>query len=497
MHSKAAERPEITRRAFIRTGGAVLAAVAASPVGSAFQPFDRLLQKRPRATDGSYPESSDLASHVLSRLTFGPRPGDRAGLLAMGSDPDSAVYAWIELQLHPEGIDDTVAERKVRRLESLALPVAECFEIKPEVLLRELTAGAVCRAVYSERQLLERLVHFWSDHFNIDCSKGDCRWLIVSDNRDVIRRHALGRFRDLLGASALSPAMLWYLDGRENRRRTAEQVPNENYARELLELHTLGVQGGYTQQDVMEAARCLTGWTVRDRSRLRKAQVAFDPSAHDDGPKTVLGRPIAAGGGATDVDNLLDIVAFHPSTACHIAHRLAGFLVSDVPPADSVEAAAAAFTNSGGDIRATVRALLRSEGFRASPSAKLRRPFEFVAASLRGLEADTDGGPAIAEYLRRMGHGPHQFPTPDGYPIEAQPWFGTLLWRWRFATALTGGELKGTRVDVQSLTDRLGGTAAVATCLLGRHLTNAEETEMAPAGYDPALVLCSPAFQLC
>ena len=204
----------------------------------------------------------DEATHVLNRLTFGPRPGDLAVITKLGH------RAWIERQLQPEDIDDSWTVARTRHFEALNVwPPGEFLEYSAKELLDQMTRAKMVRAIHSRRQLLEVMVDFWSDHFNIDPSKGDSKWLKPADDKNVIRAHALGNFRDLVKASALSPSMLWYLDGRVNRKASAKEKPNENYGRELLELHTLGVNGGYTQQDVMEIARCLTGWTVRERAK--------------------------------------------------------------------------------------------------------------------------------------------------------------------------------------------------------------------------------------
>ncbi len=277
----------LTRRGVLAGGSAAVFSVA-------------VLGHAPRAA----PENRevDLVEHVLSRCGFGAAPGDRERLRALALRVEDAVDRWVEQQLQPTGEEGAELRRSLGRLASLGQPVGELYEWKPEVLLRELSSAALLRAVGSRWQLREAMVDFWSDHLNIDASKGECAWLKAADDREVVRRHALGRFRDLIGASALSPAMLWYLDGRSNRRASASERPNENYARELLELHTLGVDGGYTQADVMEAARCLTGWTVRDRHRYRKGRVEFDPALHDDGEKRVLGHRLAAGGGAGDLE---------------------------------------------------------------------------------------------------------------------------------------------------------------------------------------------------
>ncbi len=436
----------------------------------------------------------DPIRHVLNRLSFGPRPEDLARVRALGTGAATAAAAYLEEQLDPASIDDRRAERAVRRLETLRLPAGELFEYRPRVLLDELTRGTLLRAVFSRRQLFEGMVHFWSDHFNIDASKGDCRWLKAADDRDVIRRHALGRFGDLLRASATSPAMLWYLDGRVNRKAGADDVPNENYARELLELHTLGVDGGYSQRDVMEVARCLTGWTVRSDELFGKGRVEFKPQRHDDGEKIVLGRRIPAGQGERDLDAVLDVVVNHPRTARYLALKLCRRFISETPEGGTVEEVAGAFAASRGDVKSTLRALFATEAFRASAGAKLKRPFRFVVSALRATGAVTDGGRRLQDYLLSMGHAPFQYPTPDGYPEDGAPWLGTLLWRWSFAAALAGGRIPGTAIDLERLRASFsdGGLRAH---LLGR-LPSPEEAIAADSPeMDLALALASPAFQ--
>jgi uncharacterized protein (DUF1800 family) len=365
------------------------------------------------------------------------------------------------------------------------------------------------RAVYSRRQLFEVMVAFWTDHLNISIEKGDCIYLKPTDDREVIRRHALGRFRDLIRASATSPAMLVYLDGNRNRRSKAGEVPNENYARELMELHTMGVDGGYTQQDVYEAARALTGWRVRER--WRRGTVWFDAAGHDDGPKRLLGRTISAALAAGDVDAVVDIVCQHPSTARHIANKLVRRFVADDPPADLVAQVAQVFTSTDGDTSQMVRTILLSPQFAASAGAKFKPPFRFVASALRGLAADTHAHPPLVQYLTRMGQGVFQHPTPDGYPDDAAPWVGTLLWRWTFALGLAAGTVPQVRsplprllsalsVDGQQPTDE-----ALFAHLCGRRPSDAERRALADASdalglaagdaQAVGLVLASPAFQ--
>ncbi len=462
---------------------------------------------QPDPTAGPYTAPSaleiDPIRHALNRLSFGPRPEDYARVQALAADPIAAVEAYVEEQLEPERIDDRPAERAVRRLETLDEPLGELFEYQPRLLLDELTRGTLLRAIYSRRQLYEVMVQFWTDHFNIDASKGDCKWLKVADDREVIRRHALGRFADLLRASAMSPAMLWYLDGRVNRRSDEGQVPNENYARELLELHTLGVDGGYTQGDVMEVARCLTGWTVRSERLFAKGKVEFSPGLHDDGEKLVLGRRIPAGQGEKDLDHVLDAVVRHPRTAHHLARKLCRRFISEMPGAEAVEQVAGAFAGSDGDVKHTLRAVFATEEFRSSAGVKLKRPFRFMVSALRATAAVTDGGRKLQDFLLSMGHAPFQYPTPDGYPEAGAPWLGTLLWRWSFAVALAGGRIPGTSIDLDALRAALGADGLKAH-LLGRRPSPAElADDVDPEGrqgrivpdMDLALVLASPAFQ--
>ncbi len=282
------------RRELLARGG------AAASLAIALDGCDRLLGRVARLTGDDLPDAVAVptaravprARRLLDRAAFGPYPGDVARVEAIGED------AWIDEQLTPSAIDDTPADMRTAFIDAVGAPSDLAFELRPEEVEQQLVAFTVLRAVYSKRQIEETLVELWSDHFHVAIGKSLCRHLEVIHVRDAIRPHVLGSFRDLVRATALSPAMLVYLDGRENRVCHPGDIPNENYARELLELHTLGVDGGYTQRDVMEAARCLTGWVVHERGA--PGSVAFDPSRHDDGEKRVLGRRIAAGGGEHD-----------------------------------------------------------------------------------------------------------------------------------------------------------------------------------------------------
>src|SRR5215831_2838088 len=323
-----------TRREWLR-GAAV--AGAALPIASTLLGCERVISRVSEELGQAIPEhfgvangaEIDPAFHLLSRASYGVWPGELDRVRSMSRE------AWIEEQLVPEKIDDKLCDLRARRFETLHHDPGTCYEYKKPVLREEITRHTLLRAVYSRRQLFEVMVGFWTDHLNINLEKGDSIYLKPADDRAVIRAHALGRFRDLIRASAVSPAMLVYLDGKENKKSSPDDIPNENYARELLELHTLGVDGGYSQSDVFEVARCLTGWRLR--TRWRKGTVYFDPALHDDGEKTVLGYRVPAGGGERDLDRVVEIVCDHPSTARHIATKLAQKLVSENPPAALVD----------------------------------------------------------------------------------------------------------------------------------------------------------------
>ncbi len=503
----------LSRRKFLKVGGSGAALLAT--MGCDQLPRELRAFYQPPNHPGPFqpPTAAEIdpVTHVLNRAAFGPRPGDHARVNKMGPTPELAAAAYLEQQLQPEKIDDAEAEYTVRQFETLNLPLGELFEYQEELLQSELVRGTLIRAIWSERQLYEVLVQFWSDHFNIDPSKGDCKWLKVADDREVIRKHALGKFPDLLRASALSPAMLWYLDGRVNRRENMKEHPNENYARELLELHTLGVRGGYTQQDVMEVARCLTGWTVRAKGEepyFQIGRVEFKLAQHDCGKKRVLGQAIPAIPtglsterrgqlGEQELARVLEIVTRHPATAQHLGRKLCQRFIADEPPARAVEAVAAEFTRTNGDIRSTLRALFTTTEFREQRGNKFKRPFNFLVSTMRITGATTDAGREIIDYLQRMGHAPFNYPTPDGYPELAAPWLGTLLWRWHFACAVSENNVKGTNIDFEHLRRNAGGDAGLMAQVLGRKPTVVETQAYHESGAGLALMLASPAFQRC
>ncbi|MBC8030097.1 MAG: DUF1800 domain-containing protein [Pyrinomonadaceae bacterium] len=384
----------------------------------------------------------------------------------------------------------------------------------PQRITAELQASRILRAVYSERQLQEVMVDFWTNHFNVFAGKGADRWLLISYDRDTIRPNAMGKFSELLSATAQSPAMLFYLDNfqsvspdakaggqgmprrvgrRAQRAAGTPELPanlqgrrrgiNENYARELMELHTLGVDGGYTQKDVQEVARCFTGWTIlaprggaavaqgmgngqrAERLRESAGKFFFNPRVHDDGEKTVLGQKIPAGGGFKDGLMVLDILAHHPATAKFVATKLARYFVSDSPPPALVTRVAGVFTKSNGDIRETLRSIFSSPEFNSPEAyrAKVKRPFELAISAIRTLGAETTGGPQLHQWIARMGEPLYGFQTPNGYSDLAESWVNTggLLERLNFGLSLASNRIPGTRVDLQRFLEPDAGAKAL------------------------------------
>jgi uncharacterized protein (DUF1800 family) len=332
--------------------------------------------------------------------------------------------------------------------------------------LRELQQAKLLRAAFSERQLQEVMVDFWFNHFNVFAGKDNARLMLTVYERDVIRPNALGKFKELLTAVAQSPAMMIYLDNFLSQMEQPAPPPkydadgnllppprrpglNENYARELMELHTLGVDGGYTQNDVREVARCFTGWTVGQQPNQ---MFLFRPRSHDKGEKLVLGKRIAAGGGIEDGLRVLDLLAKHPSTAKFISFKLAQRFVADEPPTSLVDRAAEVFTKTDGDIRQVVRLILTSPEF-YSPKAyrnKIKSPLELAASAIRATGAATDGASPLIQTVARMGEPLYQCQPPTGYSEDSSRWLSnaTLLERMNFAVALTANRINGTRVEV-------------------------------------------------
>jgi uncharacterized protein (DUF1800 family) len=447
---------------------------------------------------GAGNREADQILHVLNRLTYGPRPGDVERVKAIG------VQNWIETQLTPSRIDDTAIAARLARLNTLNLdsetiqrdyaapamlerrnrkaaasqnadpdammkgPVPEAIK-KDRQVLTDLEEAKLLRAVYSERQLEEVLVDFWFNHFNVFAGKGMTRNYVSTYERDAIRPYVLGHFRDMLGATAKSPAMLFYLDnwlssaegarGATAANRRSSGI-NENYARELLELHTLGVDGGYTQQDIVNVARAFTGWSMQPR---QGSGFIFMAQRHDRGEKIVLGHTIPAGGGVDDGERVLDIVASHPATARHIAKQLAMRFVSDQPPAVLVDRLAAKFTATKGDLREVIKTLFASREFLSADSyrAKVKTPLEFVASALRAANAEIRVALPLARTLKEMGMPLYFCQPPTGYDETATTWVsaGALVSRMNFAVDLSKNAVRGVRVPLneeQTLALKIG-----------------------------------------
>ncbi len=357
---------------------------------------------------------------------------------------------------------------------------------RPQRVVAELSMTKVTRAIYSDRQLQQVMDDFWFNHFNVFAGKGEDRYYLTAYERDVIQPHALGKFKDLVTSTAKSPAMLFYLDNflsadpRAAQRQAAERAArqqwrrgrlgmprppanpqqakknerglNENYGRELMELHTLGVDGGYTQKDVTEVARCFTGWTI-DKPR-QYADFKFDDRLHDPDPKIVLGKKIHAGG-MKDGEQVIDLLVHHPSTAKFVSTKLARRFVSDNPPPVLVNRMAQTFQSSDGDIKAVLHTMIWSPEFwsRESYRAKIKTPFELVVSAVRALGTDVDTPMPLVQWVGRIGEPLYQCQPPTGYSDKSEAWVntGALLNRLNYSLALAGNRMRGARTDVASL----------------------------------------------
>ena len=460
------------------------------------------------AVSAAVPNGDQAIVHVLNRIAFGARPGDVDRVRSIG------LERYIDEQLRPERLPDRSMNERLRALTTIGLSAGEIAERyerpvmearrerrqkaqdepaperpkardpmrqQAQSVVAELAEQKLLRAVYSDRQLQEVLTDFWFNHFNVDARKNRERFLLTVYERDTIRPHVLGTFRDLLEATARDPAMLVYLDnwmsaaetapgatvarpferlrvgpsGVEGRRRepsvaalggvTAKRAPrglNENYARELMELHTLGVDGGYTQKDVTEVARAFTGWTIEPPRR--GSGFRFEPRMHDAGAKVVLGHTIKAGGGESDGEAVLDILAAHPATARFVATKLVRRFVSDVPPPPLVDRAAARFRDTGGNLREVTRTILTSREFLSSAAyyAKVKTPFEFVVSALRATATEVADARPVVREVQQLGMPLYMCQPPTGYKDTADAWVntGALVGRLNYALKLAGDD---------------------------------------------------------
>ncbi|MCC7021135.1 MAG: DUF1800 domain-containing protein [Ardenticatenales bacterium] len=442
---------KLDRRQFLRVGGA---AAAAAATGAALAPEVEAATRparRWRAKTSAEMPAPDLETLLLTRAAFGPRPGQLEHARQIGG------MKWLEEQLDYENIDNSeVEELLLNRLPTLNWSNKQFLDLDERGQgVRELMQATIFRMVYSPRMLHEVMAEFWSDHFNVSMETNNVRYFKSVEDRTVIRKHALGKFKDLLTADAQSPAMLDYLDNAVSTKRQ----PNENYAREIMELHTTGaaVNGyPYSEEDIKQVAKCFTGWTIDNRANApTRGNFMFNPDTHDNSTKTVFGEQIAASLGDDDGRIVIDLLCAHDATPRYIALKLARRFVCDNPLTDApqlVERVASAFERSDGDIRDTLSALFTSREFGSSFNnfgGRLSRPTDLIVRMLRvsGLPMDkfTIGQNApvfnrINYALGRMGHLPFYWATPDGYPDVKTAWAasGVMLMRWNVGLAMCG-----------------------------------------------------------
>ena len=350
---------------------------------------------------------------------------------------------YLEKQLDPDSIDDSDVESILPFLPSLSLTPSQLLTNYPDdqvgQVVVELQFAALLRSIYSRRQLQERMVAFWTDHFNIFQLDDLCLWFKTDDDCEVIRKHALGKFPDMLKASARSSAMLWYLDNYAN----LVNAPQENYSRELLELHTLGVDGPYTELDVKEVARCFTGWTIGGiYGSAAPGDFNFVPELHDSGVKTVLGHVIPAFGGVEDGEQVLEILATHPKTAWFISKKMCRWLLGYEPPFELIRLVAQTYLATGGDIKDMIRVILDPAVVVRIPledRTKLRQPLHFAISLMRAALVPSANLLEITVASQALGQTPYYWPSPDGPPDSLQKWGSSVLARWDFASKLFGG----------------------------------------------------------
>lgn len=470
--------PVASRRRFLGLGASVLGAVATGAAATSVVSATTAAAQPPRGgrtspIPGGTPNGTNIAAtwpdpllRLVRRITMGLEPSEVALARQLG-------YAgYLDYHLNAATINDSAIEATVTaRLPLLSLPLAEMRRADSNEVEMQLSDAAWYRGAYAKAQLRERMVEFWTDHFNISANK--VGYLKVFDDRDVIRPNALGNFQTLLKATAHSGAMLRYLDQHTSRTPT----PNQNYAREIMELHTLGVSGGYSQTDVAELSRILTGWsTTADGAFL------FIRSYHDRNAKTFLGRAFPAmANTATDAalksegDLAIQMLLDHPSTAQFVAWKMARFFLSYTPSQSVVDSVAAVYTKTGGDIKSMMRALLSSKNLMAAP-AKYKRPLHLALSGLRGLGTDTALVPNIRQVRTRsdqMGMPVFNWEQPDGFPDSIEWWSGLVVTRWSYVQALSALN-NATTARVDSLLFRTPDTADGVVAQIGARLFGGE-----------------------
>jgi uncharacterized protein (DUF1800 family) len=435
-----AEAPP-TRRGFLAAAAAI--ALTGGKVGAQV----RTAQPRPGrgvppvlARVATPPDLStqwrDPVARLVRRITLGINREELARARQLG------YSRYLDEQLRPARIDDRACTQFVaQNYPTLAMSQEQLFRADQGVVKTQLQEATLYRAAFSRRQLHERMVEFWSDHFNIWYD--GVGWLKTVDDRDVIRAHALGSFPAMLRASAHSAAMMDYLD----QNRSSRRAPNQNYAREIMELHSVGVDGGYSQDDVAELSRVFTGWTISGRGIF-----TYDASLHDFGAKTVMGQAFPATtpgtglAGKAEAERFIDFLAVHPNTARYLAKKLAKFMLAYDPPQTVIDAAASAFTRSRGDIPSMLRVLLDQRVLMASPP-KYKRPFHFVVSATRALGPTVTSVALMRQQVDQMGQSLFAWETPDGYPDKIEFWSGLVMQRFNAANSLANAGGAAFRVD--------------------------------------------------
>jgi uncharacterized protein (DUF1800 family) len=392
-------------------------------------------------------EGSEASRHVLTRLAFGPRPREVNDVTKLG------WKRWVEQQLHPEEIDDRATEQLIaEKCPTLSMSLSEVQSLdKPgnqqdrderTRIKNELRDSVLLRAIYSERQFQEVIVDFWRNHFNVDVTK--VPFLATDYEESVLRKHAFSKFEDLLLATAKHPAMLVYLDNYVSRANGL----NENYARELMELHTLSVDNGYSQEDVINLARVLTGWTCGRRGD--EYEFFFNDSIHDTDPATVIGLELDGTGGMADGEKAIRHLANHKNTARFIATKLCRYLVNDSPSGELIDGVTDIYLDSGGDLREVYRAVILCPEFMNPKNfrVKFRTPFEFLAATLRTTAAQIDSTSELHRELQLMGQPLYEHTEPTGYSDLRESWLdpGVMVYRWNFCIQLVQDKVKGVKI---------------------------------------------------
>ena len=466
--------------------------------------------------------------HILNRLTFGPKPGDLERLQAVGFE------AYLQQQLHPETLRESDSVLAfTHRSDAYRMSVPQLFqEYGPpaakmarqsamqttivydrrsnnrqkknfqDTITRDVTGGKILRALESQKQLQEVMTDFWFNHFNVCANKGFDRIWIGAYEEGAIRPHALGKFKDLVEATCHHPAMLYYLDNWQNSAPGAKGSKgqfaglNENYARELMELHTLGVDGGYSQKDVTELARVLTGLGLAKSDKTgfvgdTKTGCYFDATRHDFGVKRIMGHTIN-GSGEGEIEEALNILLRHPSTARHISYQLAQYFVSDTPSPALVEKLATVFSSSDGDIKAVLSTLFHSPEFfqAANEDNKFKSPFRYVISTLRAADARPGHYDFVNKFLKSQGMPLYECLTPDGYKNTRDAWCNpdTLLKRITFATTVATGQIPEVplyAIEYRRLGATLGSTFSAQTVKV---------IMKSPEQIKSALILGSPEF---